>query len=201
MASRLGSVVLFARAPRYGRGKRRLARDIGDLAAHRFYSTQLARTVRVVATEAGWRGYIAIDPPRDAHCPGPPFTVGRAARLPRHPQQGRNLGRRMIAAMRNVPAGPVVLIGADIPGVTPAMLRRALIACRAADVVFGPAADGGFWLIGSRRPLSLKAFDAVEWSQPTTLAAATRALPRHARVRHVDILRDVDHATDLHRRP
>lgn len=197
MASRLGSVVLFARSPRFGRGKRRLARDVGDLAAHRFYRTQLARTVRIVAAEVGWRGYIAIDPPRDALCPGPPFTVGRAAHLPRYGQQGRNLGRRMIAAMQNVPPGPVVLIGADIPGVTPAMLRRALIACRAADVVFGPAADGGFWLLGVRRPLSLRAFDAVQWSQPTTLAAAERALPRHARVRHVDILHDVDRGADL----
>jgi len=201
MASRLGSVVLFARSPRYGRGKRRLAADVGDLAAHRFYRSQLARTVRIVAAEAGWRGYIAVDPLRAALRPGPPFTVGRAARLAIYPQQGRNLGRRMIAAMRTAPAGPVVLIGADVPGVTPGALRRALIACRAADIVFGPAADGGFWLIGSRQPLPLRVFDGVRWSQSTTLDDATKALSRHARVRHVDVLHDVDRAEDMHLRP
>lgn len=197
MASRFGSVIVFARAPQYGRGKRRLAAEIGDLAAHRFYRRQLAATVRVAASEAGWRAFFAIDPQSRVARPSPPFSCGRAGRLPRRAQAGRDLGRRMTAALRMAPPGPVVLIGADIPGVTAGHLRRALRACRSADVVFGPAEDGGFWLVGTRRRLPLGAFDGVAWSTENTLRQVIHKLPHPARVRQVDMLKDVDNATDL----
>lgn len=197
MAEPLGTVVLFARAPRFGRGKRRIARETGDLVAHVFYRGALARMTRVVAAEAGWRTIVALDPVNDVWRPGPPFSHGRAARLPRRPQRRGHLGRRMLAALADAPPGPAVLIGADIPGVTPAALKRALKACRTADFVFGPAEDGGFWLIGSRRRPPLRMLDGVGWSKPTTLAETVAALPKPARVKFVDTLRDVDIAADI----
>lgn len=197
MAEPLGTVVLFARAPRLGQGKRRLAREIGDLAALRFSRRMLDRAARLVASEQGWRASIVLDPPNAVVRPGAPFAHRPAARAPRSAQEGRDLGRRMLQALNATPPGPRVLIGADIPGITPGMLRRALLACRASDFVFGPAADGGFWLIGTRRRAPLPLFDGVAWSQPTTLTSAAARLPIPARVAYVDRLQDVDIAADL----
>ena len=45
-----------------------------------------------------------------------------------------------------------VTIGSDCPGLSPAVLERALAALDRADLVLGPATDGGYWLIGMRRP-------------------------------------------------
>lgn len=197
MASALGTVILFARTPRLGRGKRRLAREIGDLGALQFYRRALAKSARLVASEQGWHGVLALDPPISVDRPGPPFAWGRTSRLTRVPQTRRDLGRRMLSALSDAPPGPVVLIGADIPGVTARALRRALLACRRADFVFGPATDGGFWLIGAKRRPSPRLFREVGWSRSTTLDEAVAALPRPARVALVDRLNDVDNAADL----
>lgn len=197
----LGTVILFARLPRLGRGKRRLAREIGDIAAWRFARASLARSVATVAREEGWRAAAALDPPTAAARPGPIFASGPGRRLRRRPQSGRDFGRRMLAALRSAPPGPVVLIGADIPGLTPAALRRALVACRSADLVFGPATDGGFWLVGCRRKPSLRLFDDVRWSTCRTLAEAMAAAPPAWRIRLVDRLADVDEAADMRARP
>ncbi len=193
----LGTVVLFARVPRLGRGKRRLARDVGNVAAWRFYRRQLAISVALTARQLGWRAVFAVEPAAAAVRPGPPFTSGRAARAPRFGQSGTDLGERMTRALRAAGPGPAVLLGADIPGVTPAALRRALVACRRADLVFGPATDGGFWLVGAKRPLPPGFFSGVPWSVPTTLEAAVAAAPCGWRVAFVDRLSDVDSAADL----
>jgi len=198
--SRLGTVILFARTPRYGRGKRRLARDVGDLAALRFYKGALARTAALVAREAGWNAVVALDPPREARRPGPPFAHGAPGRLPRRPQRGRDLGQRMLAALRDAPPGPVVLIGADIEGVSAGVLRQALIACRAGDLVLGPATDGGFWLIGMRRKPMLRALDGVRWSTRAALQDTVDAVPGAWRIRFAARLRDVDNGADLENR-
>lgn len=195
--ARLGTVILFARTSRLGRGKRRLARDAGDIAAWRFYRGAVARSTRIVAREAGWRGCVALDPSRATARPGPPFAPGPGRRLPRRAQHGRDLGERMLHALREAPPGPVVLVGADIPDLSAPALRRALVACRAADLVFGPATDGGFWLIGCKRRPSPRMFAGVPWSTDAALTAAMAAAPRAWRIRLVDRLADVDDASDL----
>lgn len=194
---RHGVLILFARAPALGRGKRRLARDIGDVGALRFYRGALARTLRLVAREEGWRGLVAIDPPSRARNPGPPFQYAGNARIHRIPQAPGDLGRRMAAALAAAPRGPAILIGADIVGVDAGKLRAALLACRAGDVVFGPATDGGFWLIGVKRAPGRRAFESVTWSAATTLDETLAVLPAGRRVRYAATLSDVDDAADL----
>ncbi|MGZ0187052.1 MAG: TIGR04282 family arsenosugar biosynthesis glycosyltransferase [Alphaproteobacteria bacterium] len=168
----LGTVILFARTARVGRGKRRLAKDIGNIGAWSFYRWALARSVRLVAREAGWRGVIMLDPGNEVTRPGFPLLNGPQAALLRLPQQGRSLGERMVRALGNAPPGPVVLIGADIQGVSAPILRRALMACRRSELVFGPASDGGFWLIGCKRRLSPRMFDHIIWSTSHSLCGS-----------------------------
>ncbi|NGM21169.1 glycosyltransferase [Roseomonas stagni] len=180
------TLVIFARAPRLGAVKRRLAKGIGARAALRFYVGQLAAVLRATARDRRWRTVLAVTPDR---APARwPMAVPRVA-------QGRgDLGQRMLHAMR--PHRRCVLVGSDIPGVAASDIAAAFRALGRADAVFGPARDGGYWLVGlgPRRPAT--PFAAVRWSTRHALAdtEANFAGRRLARVR---TLRDVDTAADL----
>lgn len=95
-------------------------------------------------------------------------------------------------------SGPVCIIGADIPGLTRAHVWRAFRALGSSDAVFGPAPDGGYWLIGMKglRPPPPGLFEGVRWSSPDALADTLATLAGY-RVTLVDTLSDVDEASDL----
>ncbi len=184
------TLVVFARAPRFGRGKRRLAAEIGAAAALAFYRRTLARLLARVAGDRRWRLALAVTPDSG--------TL-HGVRPWRNWKQGRgDLGTRMARAMMRAP-GPVVLVGADIPALGPRQIARAFARLRSADAVFGPAEDGGFYLVGVRRPgLARRMFARVRWSTRYALADTMRNLAGR-RVALVDRLSDVDTAADLAR--
>ena len=68
--------------------------------------------------------------------------------LPRIPQGPGDLGNRMGRILRMMPPGPVCIVGGDIPGLGPAHIDRAFGLLGTHDAVFGPAPDGGYWLVG-----------------------------------------------------
>ena len=88
---------------------------------------------------------------------------------------------------------PRLLFGADIPGIDAGIIGRSFDLLRRSDLIFGPADDGGFWLVGQRGPAcGSRLFDGVPWSSPETLAATLRTLPRHRRIAFAETLSDVD---------
>ena len=180
--------ILFARAPRLGRVKRRLAADIGARAALRFHAETLRRLLWALARERRFRTVLALTPDR-AFLRTPPGV----ARI----DQGRgDLGTRMARAIGRFPRRRVVLLGSDIPEAGAADVIAALGALGRARAVFGPAADGGFWLVGFG-PLRIAApFRGVRWSAPRTLADAL-VRQRGRKVAFVRTLSDVDRAADL----
>ena len=188
-------LVLFIRAPQLGFGKRRLAEDIGDVATVRFERLMLALLLRRLARDRRWRLRIAVTP--DIAC--------RQARHWRRgveiTGQGRgDLGIRMRRALAACPPGPVVLVGGDIPALAPGHIAAAFRLLGRHDLVFGPAEDGGFWLVGARHPPHLPAlFEEVRWSGPYALADTLAGLPLRVTVGFVDRLADVDDG-DTYRR-
>jgi glycosyltransferase A (GT-A) superfamily protein (DUF2064 family) len=95
------------------------------------------------------------------------------------------------------PPGPVVIIGADIPGITRGLLAQAFRRLGRQDAVLGPARDGGYWLIGlRRRPRVLRPFAGVRWSSAHARADTLSNLEGRA-VGLVATLGDVDDARDL----
>jgi len=180
--------IIFARAPRLGGVKRRLAREIGARAALRFHIETLTGTLRPLAADRRFATVLALTPDRA------PFRLPR--RVARIPQGRGDLSQRMARAFRRFPRRRAVLVGSDIPGLGAADIVAAFHALGRADAVFGPAADGGYWLVGMgpRRPAG--PFAAVRWSSPHALAD-TLANFRGRRVALLRLMQDVDTAADL----
>lgn len=87
------------------------------------------------------------------------------------PQTGENLGARMVdafAEMLTGEASSAVLIGSDSPDIPLAFIKRAFQKLKNADVVLGPAFDGGYYLIGMKRPIQ-PVFEGIAWSEPTVM--------------------------------
>jgi hypothetical protein len=188
-------LVLFVRAPRLGAGKRRLAREIGDVAALRFERLMIALLLRRLGADRRWRLRIAITPDRARHRLR---TRGRASEIAA--QGSGDLGSRMDRALRAFPRGPVVLVGADIPALGAAAVATAFRLLGSHDLVLGPAEDGGFWLVGLRNPRRLpKLFKDVRWSSPFALTDTLAGLPRGASVGFAPQLCDVDDAESYRR--
>jgi len=185
--------MLFARAPRAGRVKTRLAAEVGEevaLATYRSVGGLVAGQVAAQYPITIW-----YDPP-DA-------LDEMRGWLGDHEflsQAGANLGARMAHAFETHFARgdtPVIVIGADAPGVGAATIEEAERALAEADVVIGPALDGGYYLLGLNGPAAA-IFDGVPWGSDGVFEV-TVALCRqcHLAVELLEPLRDLDTAADL----
>jgi rSAM/selenodomain-associated transferase 1 len=188
-------LVLFVREPRFGMGKRRLARDVGDVAALRFERAMLGLLARRLGRDRPWRLRLAVTPERARR---------RARFWPRGvavaSQGGGDLGERMRRALAACPPGPAVLVGSDIPALDAHHIAEAFRLLGRHDVVFGPSGDGGFWLVGARRCPSLPPlFGRVRWSGPHALVDVLKNLPRRVRVGFAARLEDVDDGASYRR--
>jgi uncharacterized protein len=184
----IDTVVVFARAPRLGTVKRRLARDIGHRAALRFHTATMLRLLRGLLAEPRFRTVLALTP--DGAPDRLPVRVQRIA-------QGRgDIGARMDRVCRRYRKGRVAIIGCDIPDASAADARSAFRALGRAQAVFGPARDGGYWLValGPRRPA--RPFANARWSTRHALADTLRNFKGRT-VARLRVLRDVDTARDL----
>lgn len=185
------NLVIVARRPAVGVGKRRLAADIGDVEAWRFQRSSLDRLLHTLSPDKRWRSWAAVTPDRPIA-----WLRGRAGALP---QGAGDLGQKLERLARRFPVGHLVIIGSDTPSVRRSDISAAFDALRSNDAVIGPAADGGYWLIGLRRsvrgPLP---FRTIRWSSQETLPDTLRALTG-LRVALLRTCEDVDDAASLRR--
>ena len=185
-----GIVVVFAKAPVRGTVKTRLAATLGEDAALAVYLRLLRRTVTRLST-GEWVVRLAVTPDENA----------RVARLwPEGPERfgqgGGDLGARMLRVLSvATPTRPIVLVGSDIPGLGAAQVAAAFEALETHDLVFGPAEDGGFYLVGARCPPKPTLFDGVGWSSRSTLADVLAGLDRAPAF--VETLADLDNIASL----
>jgi len=189
-------VIVFARVPRLGEVKTRLARSIGEhaaLSAHR----ELLAAAMATAARAGADGVelcIAGDD-RDGECAGLAASFGASLSV----QRGASLGDRMGEALGRALAEGCwpALIGCDVPSLTASDLRCAFGALELCDAVFSPAEDGGYGLVACRREIGV-AFESIPWGQPTVMAA-TRERLRSAGIGWTELrtVWDVDELDDL----
>lgn len=162
------ALVIFAREPLPGKVKTRLAASIGHQAATDLYTAMLQDVQRMATGLESAQGILFWT--EDATLPQ---TLQTAPQLTSYRQTGNDLGERMANAFASVFADgfdACCIIGSDAPDLPPDIVMQAFESLETdmADVVFGPAIDGGYYLIGMRR-LWDGVFDRVPWSVPETL--------------------------------
>jgi rSAM/selenodomain-associated transferase 1 len=118
----------------------------------------------------------------------------------KHVQLGDNLGDRMLNAFRdgfNLGYDKIVLIGSDLPDLNKQLIERAISSLDNNDVVFGPADDGGYYLIGMNT-LIPNIFKDKPWSQPNLLDVSLEELDElNHSVATLENLNDIDTFEDL----
>jgi rSAM/selenodomain-associated transferase 1 len=186
-------LVIMAKAPMAGAVKTRLASQIGVATATRFARHSTAALIARVGFDPRWKTSLWVAP--DANSTSRHWPRG----VP-HISQGRgNLGHRMQRILDRSAPGPVVMIGTDIPDITPAHIVQAFRVLGRADCVFGRATDGGYWLVGARRrPRTPRPFTNVRWSSEHALADTLANLAGQS-IGFVATLSDVDEAAALAR--
>jgi rSAM/selenodomain-associated transferase 1 len=187
---------VFVKHPAPGAVKTRLAAAVGPEAAARLYRSLAERVLEATTPRAGEYERLVFFHPREALAAMRAWLPG--ARLVA--QGAGDLGARMSDAVARAfarGAGRVALVGSDAPGVSRETVVAALDALDAADVVIGPAEDGGYYLVALRAPRP-ELFAGVAWSTPSVRAQTlTQAAAAGLSVRELAPLRDVDTLQDL----
>lgn len=191
------TLIVFAKVPRPGRVKTRLAAAIGDAEAASLYRV-MGRGVLDGVRGGDYRIVAYIDP---AHELGAARRWLGAGGVHFEPQQGADLGERLAGAFRREfrRARHVCAIGTDAPAVDRVVVERAFAELSTNDVVLGPALDGGYYLIGSNANWP-QLFRGVPWSTGEVMTATlARAHALKLRTATLEPLPDVDTVEDLER--
>lgn len=191
------TLIVFAREPVAGQTKTRLCPPLDGATAAALYACFLRDTLDLARRTPGVQPLIAYTPASAG-----PYFARLAPDLPARPQVGAGLGERLANALQAALAEgrPAAALGSDSPDLPGACLGAAFAQLAAgADVVLGPAADGGYYLIGLRAPQPRLLRD-VPMSTPTVLAD-TLALAGDLglRVALLPPWYDIDTAADLER--
>lgn len=185
-------LVVMLKTPEAGRVKTRLGGEIGMVPAAWWFRHQTRRLLRRIE-DPRWQITLALTPDvkglKSRQYPG---------HFPRIPQGAGHLGDRMARVFRSMPTGPVCIIGGDIPGVQSHHINHAFQSLGSNEAVFGPAMDGGYWLVGLKHPSRVPPsfLQNVRWSTEHARADSIASIP-DMRVALADRLQDVDTADDL----
>jgi hypothetical protein len=189
-------LLVFLKQPRPGAVKTRLARSLGPGAAAELYRSLAEEVVRRTLPRSGEFGRRLCFTPAEARAEIEAWFPGEELR----PQEGADLGERMARAVGGAfqgGAARVAVIGTDVPRVSRQIVLEAFRALGEADVVLGPARDGGYYLLALARP-EPRLFPGIAWSTPSVLAATVeRAAALGLSVRLLDPLPDIDTIEDL----
>lgn len=189
-------LVLFCRRPAPGSGKRRLAADIGIGPAAEAAELLLATALEDLDA---WPGPVALAPADAADCRWAESLLPRPVAVVAQP--AGNLGERLNAVDRQLRARGaqrLLFIGSDAPELRPEDYEVARTAMDQADVVLGPAADGGVTLMGANA--AWPALGALPWSTDQLGGALATLCERDGRrVQRIAPRADVDVAADLER--
>jgi len=186
--------------PEPGKVKTRLAKDVGSRKAAEIYRHVVACIMkRTRPSSVEFERVVLYDPPEllsdfETWLPGERYIA----------QRGHTIGERMDNAIRDLlemGAEKTVITGADIPDLKSRIIMQAFSALRDADIVIGPAQDGGYYLIGMKSPHP-ELFQNIPWSTEKVLEETLCKLRRLGlRLNLIETLSDVDAKEDLHNVP
>jgi hypothetical protein len=181
---------MMVKVPIAGRVKTRLTRSIGIGPATAFYRHATFGLAMRLASPRRWSLVLAVAPDAQMRSPALPFGTRRM-------RQGTgDLGQRLQHVFDDVPGGPVIVIGSDVPGISQVDIAEAFRVLEGHEAVIGPSPDGGYWLIGlRRRPRRLKPFRNIRWSTHEARSGTLRNFAG-SRVGSVREMSDIDNGDD-----
>ena len=191
-------LIIFTRYPEPGKSKTRLIPALGPQGAadlhRRMVEYSLFWAKRLITSSGVFleTRFAGSDEGCIRNWLGPDIRCG--------PQGSGDIGQRMERAFGEAfQSGMerVIIVGTDIPGMTEDFVRKALAALTESDAVLGPARDGGYYLIGLRRPIG-QLFEGIPWGTDQVLEKTLNvARDLQLRVSLLDPLEDVDRPEDL----
>jgi len=196
--ARLNTLIVFVKYPEPGKVKTRIAGELGAEKAAEIYSLIAKSVIENVSGSDKYRTVIFFDPPEMEK--GIRQWIGRSD-VTYEPQSGNNIGERMSDAFERVFSGgdeKAVLIGTDVPEITEGIVAEALRLLEFEDAAIGPAEDGGYYLLGLKKPESLLFDDDIEWGSDSVYKRTIERMEKlYLSYKSLDTLRDVDTAEDI----
>ena len=188
------ALIVFVKNPELGKVKTRLAADLGDASALEIYLSLLDHTRKTaLSIEADRYTYYSHYVEEEDEWNNRDFRKCL--------QSGMSLGQRMLSAFKESleEYDRAILIGSDCPGITPDLLELGFDLLRFSDVVLGPSMDGGYYLIGMKKPQP-ELFRKMPWSTDLVLGE-TRSRLRQAGLQweELPVLADIDRGEDWQR--
>lgn len=183
-------VIVFARNLVFGKVKTRLALKLGDEKAFQVYQDLLKITSEAVESLEECTVHVFFTDDKEEYLF--PFAEHFV-------QKGKDLGERMFLAFKNgfeMGYEKIVLIGSDLPDINEHLLLESIQALNVADFVFGPAEDGGYYLIGMK---SLHEFPFIEkpWSDSLVYELTKKEIQnKELTISELEVLNDIDTAED-----
>jgi len=196
------ALLVFAKTPKPGKVKTRLLAAVSAGVAAALHEACIADTLRLVQKMRGCDAFV-FAAGGTSYFPRLMKKLGRDAHVRVLPQRGADLGARMENAFRKCFAmgyREVVVIGTDTPWMGVERVRRAFAELKANDVVIGPAEDGGYYLLGTRKKMVAEIFRGIPWSTERVLALTLqRTLASKLRTKSLRRDFDLDRPEDLQR--
>jgi rSAM/selenodomain-associated transferase 2/rSAM/selenodomain-associated transferase 1 len=197
--TRCDRLILFGRYPVPGHTKTRLIPALGPTRAadlQRYLTEKTLKTARASACREGMEVEACFEGGSEIQLRR---WLGSAIFLSR--QGSGDLGERMEAALHNAFLGgcrKAILLGTDIPGVSARALQEAFRRLDTADLVLGPSTDGGYWLIGLKKPGPADVFRDMAWGRRDVLEKTIARAKEHGMSVHLlDPLTDIDTVEEL----
>jgi rSAM/selenodomain-associated transferase 2/rSAM/selenodomain-associated transferase 1 len=194
-------LIIFGRYPAPGRVKTRLIPELGRVGAADLQRYLTEKTVKTAKTFAARKRvdveicYEGSAETRMRKWLGGGFLYS--------PQAAGDLGERMEKAFVHAfqsGCRKAVLVGTDIPGLSERQLLEALQVLEERDLVLGPSTDGGYWLMGLRKPAPADVFRGIPWGMRGVLDKTIARAKEHGMTIHLlDPLTDMDTVEELKR--
>lgn len=184
-------LIVFVKNVILGKAKTRLAASIGKYEAFKVYKRLVEITEIETSKLVGTDIHIYFsDKVIQSKWPGEKKFV----------QMGSDLGERMKSAFENgfnEGYTKIVGIGSDLPNITAEIIEKGLSELDQSDTVFGPAEDGGYYLLGMKK-MHTEIFDGKAWSTEGLLDQTIKALESaDISYKKIKTLNDVDNIEDL----
>ena len=196
MMQKQTAIIVFLRNPEPGKVKTRLAAEIGDHQAYLIYKRllEITRSVLDQVDADKWLFYSEFIGDDD----------WSKDRYHKEIQKGNDLGERMANAFLKVLQNGykrVLIIGSDCPGLQVADIEEAIRGLEEKDLVFGPALDGGYYLLGMK-DLYMSMFQEIPWSESDVLKISMKKAEESGLTYScIETRRDIDYLADLQHFP